>query len=578
MFATGCASSSPQVELNSPVPDPVARGAETLSIPEAVSATDSLLATLTLQQKIGQLVMPWLLGNYEALDSDVMLRAASWIDEYEVGGIIISIGSPLDVAAKLNSLQRRSKLPLLVAADLEWGSGMRLVGGTAFPMPMALGASRRELDAYQMGRITAIEARAVGIHMTFSPVADVNNNANNPIINTRSFGEDPAAISALLPAYIEGAEQHGLYTTAKHFPGHGDTGSDSHIDIPVLQVCWNRLDSLELGPFRTAVTAGVTAVMTAHIAMPCVTEEEELPATLSRRIMSDILRDSLGFEGLVVTDALMMGAIVNSYGPGETAVMALEAGSDLLLMPADIGVAIEAVAGAVESGRISTDRLDESVRRVLELKLRAGLMRSRTVNLDRVHDVVGIREHQEIADGVAARALTLVQEGDLPAFAEDRHLALVTYAEETNLTVGIALAERLRAAGYSVRAFRLYPASGVASYDSARTLIEESNRAVFASSVRPIAWRGHVDLPELLAALILEADSLKPTLLASLGSPYLLNQLEGFGGAYMLAWSAALATERAVADAIAGRIPITGRLPISISEEFRRGHGIEVLR
>ncbi len=293
-----------------------------VTIPPAARpiSVDAVLESLNTRQKIGQLIMPWLMGHFTSLSSDEFDRIAFWVDSLELGGIIISIGSPLDATAKLNSLQERSDLPLLIAADLEWGSGMRLVGGTSFPMAMALGATGDTNDAHELGRVTALEARAAGIHMTFSPVADVNNNPENPIINTRSFGEDPAAVSRLVAAYVRGANAAGVFTTAKHFPGHGDTQSDSHIDLPVVSACWSRLDSLELQPFRAAIRAGVTAVMTAHIALPCIDgANDPPPATFSPTIMQDILRDSLGFGGLAVTDALSMGAIVNKYGAGEAA-------------------------------------------------------------------------------------------------------------------------------------------------------------------------------------------------------------------------------------------------------------------
>jgi beta-glucosidase-like glycosyl hydrolase len=333
ILATGCTRAPEPVPPV--VPDPYAV-LPPVDIERGSKITiDGLLELLTVRQKVGQLVMPWLLGNYAAFDSEEYDTLATWVDSLEVGGIIISVGAPLEIAAKLNALQRSSRLPLLVAADLEYGSGMRLRGGTAFPPPMAIAAGGRVTDAYELGRITAEEARAVGIHMTFSPVADLNSNPENPIVNTRAFGEDPRLAAPFLRAYVAGASDYGLFTTAKHFPGHGDTDADSHIALPVVRACWERLDSLELEPFRVAIRAGVTAVMTAHVAVPCVTDDLPEAATLSHRVMTELLRDSLGFEGLVVTDALDMGAIVREFGPGESAVRAFLAGSDLLLMPED---------------------------------------------------------------------------------------------------------------------------------------------------------------------------------------------------------------------------------------------------
>ena len=228
---------------------------------------DDLIRSLTPRQKLGQLLMPWVVGSYAAFDDSALVRAAGWVDSLELGGIIIAGGSPTDIAVKLNWLQRRSTLPLLFAADLEGGSSFRFNGGTPFPTNMGIAAGGTELDAYEVGRITALEGRAVGVHIAFAPVADVNNNPANPIINTRSFGEDPARVGTLVSATVRGIQEHGMLATVKHFPGHGDTGTDSHISLPVIPYTWGRLDSIELVPFRAAVKVGVGAVMSAHIAL-----------------------------------------------------------------------------------------------------------------------------------------------------------------------------------------------------------------------------------------------------------------------------------------------------------------------
>ncbi len=559
------------------VPDPYAPlpPTDVVRLPAKITV-DSLVETLSVREKVGQLVMPWLLGNYAAFDSEEYDSLEVWIDSLGVGGIIISVGPPLEIATKLNAMQRRARLPLLIAADLEWGSGMRLIGGTEFPHAMAFGATGNGHDAYELGRVTALAARAVGIHLTFSPVADVNNDPANPIINTRSFGEDPETAARLVTAYVRGAREHGLHTTAKHFPGHGDTDIDSHIQLPVVRACWDRLDSLELVPFRAAIAAGATAVMTAHVALPCLTGDAT-PATLSPEVVTGLLRDSLGFTGLAVTDAMAMGAIVEQYGAGESAVRAFLAGSDLILMPANVREAIDSLVSAVESGRISQERLDRSVHRMLSLKQRTGLFERRTVPLDGVPRVVGQRSFQDLADDVAARALTLVQPGELTTFRRSGgRTAVITYAEETNLRVGNRLIRELRLAGDTVNPFRLYPASGPLSYDSARAVIADNPRVVFATSVRFIAGRGHVQLPDSLAQLMQQTDSLKPTVIASFGSPYLLQQLPAFGGTFLIAWSDARATERAVGRALRGGAAIAGRLPITLSAQYPRGHSIVV--
>lgn len=533
---------------------------------------NSLLETLPLRDKVAQLVMPWMTGGYASFDDETFSRVERWVDSLHVGGVIVSIGSPMDVAAKLNRLQRISWIPLLIASDLESGTAFRLNGGTPFPTNMGVAATGSELDAYEMGRITAIEGRAVGIHLTFSPVADVNNNPANPIINTRSFGENPRQVAQLVAAEVRGIQEHGMYATAKHFPGHGDTGTDSHISLPVIRADWARLDSLELVPFRAAVTAGVTAIMSAHVAMPGIDSGQSRPATVAPNILTGVLRDSLGFGGLVVTDALNMGALVSVLGAGEAAVQAFLAGADLLLQPADPGVAIDAMVQAVQSGRISRERLDASVRRVLELKRRMGLFSRRVVDLEKVGAVVGSQPFQAIAGDITARSLVLVKDSANlvdTIRSRPRRIALVSFGED----VGNTLGAELRTRGYQVAPFRLYPSSGPASYDSARTVIASQAITIFTTAVRATAWSGTIAMPAAFGELIDSTAGRKPTLLVSFGSPYLIMQTPSVGS-YLLAWQSKTLSERAVAAALAGEAPITGHLPITLPGSAPYGYGI----
>jgi len=539
-------------------------------------AVDSLLAGLSPRQKVAQVVMPRLPGNYSALDDSAYVVAQRWVDSLELGGFVVFAGSPLDVAAKVNVLQRRSRLPLLVSADLEWGAGMRFVGATVFPPLMAVGATGDPRDAYTIGEAAAVEGRAVGIHVNFAPDADLNNNPLNPIINTRSFGEDPRAVSKLVQAYVRGLRDHGMLATLKHFPGHGDTQSDSHIGLPVITARYAQLDTLELVPFRAGIDAGADVVMSAHIAFPALTGDSG-PATLSVAAMTGLLRDSLRFRGVVVTDALDMGAIVTKYGSGEATVRAFLAGADLLLIPADPDSAVNAMTAAVASGRVSRERLDVSVRRVLEIKRRLGLFERRTMPLDSIMRVVGAKRAQDAANDLAVRALTLVRDtsGTLRALRARRsRLALIAYSDEGNGSVGFTLADVLRRNGDTVDYFRLWPMSGPASYDSARAVLARAPTALFASNVKPISSRGNIALPDSLARLITTTDSVKPTVMISFGSPYLLSQTPTVK-TYLLAWSGARACERAAARALLGYSPITGHLPIRLPPPtaYRVGFG-----
>jgi len=537
-------------------------------------AADAVLAKLTPRQKIAQLVVPWLNGTYAALDDSTFQIAKRWIDTLEVGGIIISVGGPYDIAAKLNALQQRSKLPLLVSADLEWGAAMRVVGATAFPHILAAGATGAECDAYMIGRVAALEGRAVGIHVNFAPDADINNNPLNPVINIRSFGEDPRAVAKLVSAYVRGLQDNGMLATLKHFPGHGDTDVDSHIGLPAIRVNYPRLDSVELVPFRAGIEAGAKVVMSAHIAFPEFTGDA--PATLSASMLTGVLRDSLKFGGLVVTDALQMGAIVTKYGAGEAAVRAFEAGSDLLLMPADPDSAISSMLVALQSGRITQARLDASVRRVLEIKRGLGLFQHRTVPIDSIAKIVGSKAFLDAADGIAQRSMALVRDsaGTVGRLRRTRtRMAVIAYGDELNSYAGQRMLELLRAGGDTVGYFRLWPMSGQASYDSARVVIGRAPTVIFAASVRPISGRGFIALPDSLARLITVTDSAKPTVLVALGSPYLLSQTPTVKS-YLVAWSSARVAEKAAARALLGWSPIGGKLPIRIPPGYAIGQGL----
>jgi len=541
---------------------------------------DSILATLSTRQRIGQLIVPWIAGTYAAFDNEAVAQAAMWIDSLEVGGIIISVGSPLDVAAKLNYLQARSRLPLLVAADFESGTAIRLLGGTPFPPNMGVAATGSESDAYEVGRITALEGRAVGVNIALAPVADVNNNPANPIINVRSFGEDPQRVARLTAASVRGLQDHGMPATAKHFPGHGDTETDSHVSLPTISAGWSRLDRLELIPFRAAIGADVAAVMSAHIAIPGLdpARPDTRPATLSPNLLTAVLRDSLAFDGLVVTDALTMGGVVNTYGPSEAVVLAFLAGADLLLQPSEPAGAVRSLEQAVAAGRISRTRLETSVRRILALKVKLGLLERRAVGLDSIPGIVGAEAFQQVAHEMTTRSLVLARdEGGVVARLRERPVAisLIALADERNVAVGTTLAAELRSAGYPTERFALWPQSGAASYDSAQAVIDRGAVAIFLSAVRPTPWAASIDLTAATAALIDNTARARPTVLVSLGSPYIINQAPRVP-AFLLGWVARPAAEEAVARALTGASPLSGTLPISIPPLLPIGAGIRL--
>ncbi len=533
------------------------------AVPSDTVAT--IMAGLTTRQKVAQLVMPWLLGDYVPADDPTMRRAMMWVDSLQVGGIIISTGTPIDVAAKLNALQRRAPLPLLISADFEGGIVMRIAAGTGFPTQMGIGATGRPDDAYQLGRITAIEGRAVGVHLAFAPVADVNSNPNNPIINTRSFGADATDVARYVAATVRGMRDGGILSTAKHFPGHGDTETDSHLSMPVISASWARFDSLELVPFRAAIAAGVDAVMSAHIAVPSLNAGSRLPGTLASGVMTGILRDSLGFRGLITTDALDMGGVVKEISADEIVIRALEAGSDLLLMPADPAAAINAVTRAVESGRVSVARLDQSVRKVLGMKARMGLFAQREVDVAKVSSIVGNAEFKAIARDVTERSIVLLKDslGTVDALrAGPARLALVTVGAGSS-SLGTALGAELRRGGHTVTAVSvpLDPTPrDMARVDSA---IGASQYTVLATAVRWGSYQGTIGLAPATASLLTTLARRKPTVLISFGSPYIIAQVPT-ASSYIIGWSNTPIAETAVGGALTRRIDITGTAPIPI--------------
>lgn len=540
----------------------------------AAAHVQHLLDSLPLRDKVAQLIMPWIAGGYEPIDGAEMKQALMWVDSLHVGGIIVSIGSPTEIAAKLNTLQRAAPLPLLVASDLEGGTTLRFTGGTPFPTQMGIGAGGREDDAYQMGRVTALEGRAVGVHLAFAPVADINSNPNNPIINTRSFGGDPHAVARLVAATIRGIRDNGMFATAKHFPGHGDTETDSHLSLPTITAGWSRFDTLELVPFRAAIGAGVDAVMSAHIALPALDPGQQRPGTLAPPILTGILRDSLHFGGLIATDALNMGAIVKEVGADEAPVLAFLAGSDLLLMPADAGRAIDAMVHAVESGRISRERVDQSVRRILTMKERAGLFQRREVDLDRVSAVVDRADFRQIGQDAIQRSITLLKDslGIVDGLRSGPHSVALVVMAETGTVLGPTLAAELRRRGWTLRQVTLPLQADSATRDSVLRSIDQSSTVLIAAAVKVGAGKGTIALPVGAEQAINVIAARQPTVLVSFGSPYLISQVPSVPG-YLLAWTANTASETAVANALTGAA-ITGKSPILIPLGGPIGAGI----
>jgi beta-N-acetylhexosaminidase len=556
--------------------------------PAASQWVEATLRKMSVDEKIGQILFATYHGSFTSTDSAPYAQMLHSVNDLHVGGFInITQGSPLGIvksqayptAVLTNQLQAKSKLPLLIGADFERGAAMRLDEGTSFPTAMALAAAGNPRDAYTMGKVTALEARAVGIQWIYAPDADVNNNPGNPIINTRSFGEDPDRVAEFVAQFVRGVEENGGLATAKHFPGHGDTASDSHIDLPVIQANRDRLEHLELVPFRAAIAAGASSIMTGHLSVPALEPDPNTPATLSPKILTDLLRNELRFQGLVVTDAMDMGGITVRYAPGEAAVRAFEAGADALLMPPVPDAAFEGLQNAVKSGRVSRERLDASVRRILQAKAKLGLDKTRLVDVNAINEKFGRASWQAEAQEISDRGVTLLRDTPhrlpLDATKPTRALLLAFYADpepypgedlERELRSRFDSLTTLRADTRFVKAdtLKLPPAD---SYDV----------AILALFVRVSDRKGNVDVPTEQAAL---ADQLfktgKPVITLCLGSPYLIERFPQ-AQTWLAAFGISDVAQISLAHALFGQIPIRGHLPVTIpGVDMKLGFGLEL--
>ncbi len=552
---------------------------------------DSTLASLSLRERVGQMVMVWMLGDYTNVHDSSYAEVIRWVERDGIGGVSMSLGTPIEVAAKLNDLQRRARVPLLVSADLEPGLG-RLEGGlfahymldagsaTVFPPSMAMAATGRDSDAYDVGRAIAEEGRAVGIHVNFAPVVDVNNNPSNPVINTRSFGEDPRRVARLSANFVHGAMDGGQLATAKHFPGHGDTDVDSHVGLPVVGANMARLDSVELVPFKAAIAAGASLVMTAHIALPAVNGDSTTPATLAPRIITGLLRDSLHFRGVSITDAMTMEGIGKGYTAEQSSVLAVKAGAEILLKPSDATRAINAVVAAVDRGEISRSRIDSAARHMLELKARSGVAFAPQVSLERLREVVGSPAHRAIAAGVARRAITLLRDRDnLVPLRDLARVAVVQYAPETEIKAGRVFAAELRripvlsGRGGIIQAGKILPSATPDALAAVDRAIGEAETVVVTAFVRRVEGEGRAAVPPQVAAWIDGLAARRKVILVAFGNPYLIRQMPNVGS-YMVTYGVTDDLERAAARALGGAAPISGAVPVTLPGFFRAGDGI----
>jgi beta-N-acetylhexosaminidase len=568
------------------------------------------LRSLTLDEKIGQMVMADANVVFWNRESDEYKRLQHHVVNNKVSGVILFRSEVWPSAVVINRWQQMAKVPLLISADLEMGMGMRFDDTPWWPPNMAVAATGDSKWARLQGEATALQARAMGVNWLYAPTADVNNNPENPVINTRSYGEDPGLVAEFTRAFIEGAQAAGAMTCAKHFPGHGDTATDSHIGLPVVDVSRERLDKLELIPFRAAIEARVGSIMSAHIALPqietelaapvrALNEKEAaaaeflsttesnparvtLPGTLSSKVLTGILREELKFNGLIVTDAMSMAGVAARYTPAESAVKAIKAGADMILKSPDIDAAIAGIKEAVAKGEITEARINASVERVLRAKAALGLRAKRTVELEEVDRVVSDPKFNAIAQQIADHSITLVRDEQrlLPLKFESGkgRLLNVTFTDEDDRAITRPFVDELLRRGVEVESFTLDPRSTESDVAKVFSRIggQGYDAVIFSVAVRARSGKGSVALPAAGKQLGERLINRKlPLVVISLGNPYLLLAMPE-SPSYLLAYSPFPVSQRAAAKAVLGEIEVNGKLPVSLPELYARGHGLRV--
>lgn len=540
---------------------------------------DEKLVDMTIEQKIGQMMGISFVPRFFNQDNSQFRRLVKLVNDYHIGGIMFFKGMPYEVARSIERLQAETEIPLLVMADTEWGLSMRVEQSTDFLQNMAIGATGSEKYAYEMGKITALEAKAIGVHIGYAPVMDVNNNPDNIIINTRSYSENPDQVAKLGSAFIRGMQEYGVFATAKHFPGHGDTDVDSHLNLPTVTASKNRIQNTELQPFRAAVAAGVKAVMVAHITYSAFPQMKGRPATLDFYFVQDILRKEMGFKGLVFTDAMDMGGITENYWSGEAAVLAINAGVDMVLLTPNFESTFRFIVKAVKGGRIPMQRIDEAVKRILQAKLELGLNKKPVLDIEKLEAVLAKPEFLRKSEEIANASMTLLRDNKnvLPFQAEniDSVLVVTITDEEGRAYRGSPLNREVAKRIPIVRTAYIDPRTTKDELHEIMAKTDSAQAVIVGTFVKWGSSKGSVTLPETTAKLLTQFFEIeKPMAVISFGSPYVLRQIPNVPS-YLCAYGTKPLAVRAATRAIFGEIPLTAKLPVSIPGFHKIGDGLE---
>ena len=549
-------------------------GTVSSSNPDWAQAT---LNKLTLRQKIAQMMVFRMNMKFINFDSEEWKEIENLLSSDGIGIVHIWFGEAGSALTILNQMQKQSKIPLLVEADIESGLGRRYSGAVTLPPMMAIAATGDVKNAYKAGMVSAEESRSVGIHFNLAPVVDVNNNPKNPIINTRSFGEHPDSVNLYSKEFIRGLKDYGMLTTAKHFPGHGDTETDSHSALAQIPSDSSRLWSIELPPFANAIKSDIDAIMVAHVNAPDYQENADEPATLSNFWINDILKDSLGFEGVVITDAMGMGGIIKNYSDSYALIATIKAGSDIIIQNNKMKESIDLVEQAVLNNIIKESRIDSSVLKILKMKQKIGLHQDRFINIDQTHRMMGKKENFEIAEEIASKSLTIVKNNNniLPLSPDyDEEIYVIDLYDGPNNHTESILTKKLRQSKRKIKSFQIDKSDSLAI---ANYIIDEipKDRIVFVNAfANPVEWKDNIFLPkveaDLIKKLILRT---KRLIVTSFGSPYLIQDFPDTP-VYICAYKGSSIMQNAVADLLMGKNGASGILPVSIPEIADRGTGL----
>jgi beta-N-acetylhexosaminidase len=534
------------------------------------------LMSLTLREKIAQMVISNSLGENYDENSTEYKKLKKLCTVTKVGGFIFFKGTSAGYSGLSNKLQELSETPLLISADFERGTGMRVTDGTLFPNNMAIGATNNPDLAYKMGIIVAAETRALGIHQNYAPVCDVNNNPNNPIINVRSFGEDPELVSRMSEAMIRGLQEGKVIATSKHFPGHGDTEIDSHNDLPVLNFSMDRLNKIEIVPFKNAISKDVMSVMIAHLSFPELESKPNVPASLSENIVKGLLINQLGFKGLVVTDALNMKGITKYFSTSQVAVMCVNAGIDLILMPINEEETVSAIESAVSNGTINEERINQSVERILKAKEWLGLFENKYVNENEVSSKVNTSESNKLAQQIADESVTLVKDKNniLPLKSKNEKTIVFNLSDGNGNINSEYFSSKIKETNNNAEIIDIVSEISSGEFTELSAESTAYNVIIAAVYAKVRYGTGKISINHSHVELLNTLDKFgKKLIVISFGNPYLMDEFPNISN-YICAYGDADVSINSAINAIYGDIKFKGRLPVSINDSFKFGSGI----